>query len=59
MDAIQKLTKKADEEVQKERLDICMACEHLYTKMNICKKCGCYVPSKVKRINSFCPIKKW
>jgi len=59
MNVIQKIMKQANEDIQKQRLETCMACEHLYKKMNICKKCGCFVPSKVKKASSFCPIEKW
>lgn len=59
MDAIQKLVKQAEEEVQKQRLELCLTCDQLYEKMSLCKKCGCYVYFKVKKINSFCPLKKW
>jgi len=47
-----------DEEVGK-RIEHCKNCEHLVAKINICKKCGCFMPAKVRLKWASCPIGKW
>ena len=46
-----------DEAQEKHRLDICNKCEHFF--IEICKKCGCIMPLKVKLKESSCPLNKW
>jgi hypothetical protein len=53
------MIKIATEEKQNERLALCKACEHYYEKMSMCKKCGCFMPLKVKKESVKCPIDKW
>jgi len=37
----------------------CVKCEYQEKTTLICKKCGCYTPSKVRSDDSHCPIGKW
>jgi hypothetical protein len=48
----------ADKEVQKERINICKACDKL-TSIKICKECGCFMPLKVTLEKAKCPLNKW
>ena len=58
-DTIKGTVETSEENLSKERLDICNACPYLKSALRICGKCGCYVPSKVKYKSSQCPIGKW
>lgn len=49
----------ANDELKKERMDICKKCEHYSMRQERCKKCGCWLVHKVKFKVSECPIKKW
>ena len=52
--------KHASHELQRQRLDLCNACEHMLRGMiHICKKCGCIIAVKVRFSQSACPISKW
>lgn len=42
-----------------ERVIICKSCDHLLQKLEICKKCGCYMPWKTQLDFAKCPIGKW
>lgn len=48
------------EEIAKKRIAICVEnkCGKFTTK-KICKVCGCYMPAKVRSLQSQCPLKKW
>lgn len=48
------------EEIAKKRIAICVnnKCGK-FTFKKTCKICGCYMPAKVRSMNSNCPIKKW
>jgi hypothetical protein len=50
--------KTVDEEVQKNRLEICEQCPHM-VEGSRCGKCGCFLPTKTKWASSTCPIGKW
>ena len=50
---------RSDEEIQKERMDLCLACEILMPITKICKKCGCFMEIKTKLMEATCPIGKW
>ena len=41
------------------RAAICNSCEHLNKTLSICKKCGCFMPAKVRLKWARCPINKW
>lgn len=51
----------ASNELQKERLNVCNTCEHNEEtfKVNVCKKCGCIVRTKVAFKRAKCPIGNW
>ena len=49
----------ANDELKKERMDICKKCEHYSMRQERCKQCGCWLVHKVKFKVSECPIKKW
>lgn len=46
-------------DVQQERYNICLDCEHFYELLKNCKICGCVMPLKTKLKNVSCPINKW
>lgn len=47
------------EEKAKIRMKICVEnCDKLNNR-NICSKCGCYMPAKVRSLKSNCLLKKW
>jgi anaerobic ribonucleoside-triphosphate reductase len=41
-----------------KRITLCNRCVNL-TKLNVCKKCGCFMPAKVRLSGAECPIGKW
>lgn len=49
----------ASEEIQKQRIEMCNPCEHLFSLTRQCKKCGCAVDAKTKLSTSSCPENKW
>lgn len=50
-------TEYSEKKTTVERLKICSSCEHF--KFRVCKKCGCFMPAKVKLQEATCPIGKW
>ena len=51
---------KADEELYRQRLDACKACDHLIS--GVCMKCGCYVEFRAAFKKMKCPNasnRKW
>lgn len=48
-----------NEDVQKQRLDICNDCEFIVENKSRCGKCGCFLQAKTKWKTSSCPIGKW
>lgn len=55
---LKNLTLLNNPEVEKKRKFICESCED-FTKLNICKNCGCFMPAKWKFKYAECPLKKW
>ena len=47
------------EHIRHDRLSICNLCEHRIESVNVCSKCGCFLPAKTKLAMSKCPIGKW
>ena len=47
------------EETIKERLDICMDCEHYIPQSSRCRLCGCFTKFKAKLKTGGCPVRKW
>lgn len=50
---------KVPPHIQKERMDICLKCEHLFHPTKTCKKCGCFMGLKTWARDLKCPIDKW
>ena len=48
-----------DENLEKERYDICLSCPELIALTKQCKQCGCVMPLKTKLRNAVCPLGKW
>jgi hypothetical protein len=48
-----------EEDVAKNRFDICKACPELIKLTTQCKKCGCFMTAKTKLEKATCPIGKW
>jgi hypothetical protein len=48
-----------DENLGKERFEICKACPELIKLTASCKKCGCFMKAKTKLQGATCPIGKW
>ncbi len=42
-----------------DRMKLCLQCEHFFKPTRQCKKCGCFMPIKVRLSGSSCPVKKW
>jgi len=51
--------KELKQKIIRDRWDLCTRCVHLLPKVNICKKCGCFMPVKTKLEKARCPIGKW
>jgi len=50
---------KVPEQVAKDRMNICLECEHLFKTTKQCKKCLCFMEVKTTIKQSSCPIGKW
>lgn len=48
-----------DENLGKERFEICKSCPELIKLTGNCKKCGCFMIAKTKLQNAVCPLGKW
>lgn len=46
------------EALAKERMEVCVTCEHL-SRFNICTKCSCPNVGKVRSPTSICLENKW
>jgi len=42
-----------------ERMKVCLGCEHFFKPTKQCKKCGCFMPIKVRLRTQKCPVGKW
>jgi Family of unknown function (DUF6171) len=49
---------RVTDDVKKERMEICKACEYL-NPLKICKECGCFMPLKTWFVMFHCPKEKW
>lgn len=47
------------DEVYRERMTICKACDKYDELDNRCRQCGCFLPPKAKMILDSCPLDKW
>ena len=52
-------TKRAGDDLAKQRLDMCLSCPELIQLTVQCKKCGCFMAAKTKLESAKCPIGKW
>ena len=43
----------------KERMKVCLKCEHYQASLNRCKKCGCFLILKAALKSTKCPESKW
>lgn len=50
---------KEVEKIATNRMLTCLDCPKFKKNTNRCSLCGCYMPAKVRSINSTCPIKNW
>jgi hypothetical protein len=50
---------KAPKVIQQQRLNICHMCPEYFQMTNMCLKCACVVPLKVKFLKAKCPLHKW
>lgn len=50
---------RVEQEIAKERLDICNGCERFIKATTQCKECGCIMKLKTKLPNASCPLNKW
>lgn len=49
-----------DDEIRaKTLLETCVDCDEFIKRRKVCKRCGCYVPTKITGMSSDCPMSKW
>jgi hypothetical protein len=48
-----------DDNLSKERLEVCNECPELIKTTKQCKKCLCFMDLKTKLTNATCPLGKW
>ena len=58
-DVFNKNVAKVAEDVQKERMSICLQCPRLIKATRQCKECGCFMDAKTKLFDASCPLGKW
>lgn len=46
-------------EKQEQRLNLCRICEYFIAEIQECSMCHCFMPNRVKKSLSHCPINKW
>lgn len=46
-------------ELSHTRILVCRECPSLLKATMQCKKCGCFMPAKVKLEKATCPLEKW
>jgi hypothetical protein len=46
------------ETIALNRFKICAKCP-MKSPRNFCRKCGCFLPAKVRSLNDSCPIGNW
>ena len=52
------LSNQEIEDLSKKRMVICKQCPKL-NNLDVCNKCGCYMPSKTRARLVKCPLKHW
>jgi hypothetical protein len=58
-DLLDKSNLVEDENLGKERFEICTTCPQFINLTGNCKKCGCFMKSKTKLQVAVCPLGKW
>ena len=58
-DILNPSTPKSTDEIQKERLSVCLDCDKLIQLTKTCSQCGCFMEIKVKLMEAKCPLGKW
>jgi len=58
-DLFNKNIKKVEDDIQKDRMSICIECPHLIKLTKQCTKCGCFMEAKTRLPHATCPIGKW
>lgn len=53
------VTNEEKEKVAKMRYLKCQRCDRRDKKKDTCKVCGCFLPAKVRSLDSECPKGKW
>ena len=48
-----------NQDIVKQRMDLCNGCPELVQMTRQCSKCGCFMPAKTKLANAECPLGKW
>jgi len=46
-------------EEELKRKELCLNCEYYLPVRNVCKECGCNIPSKISEAMESCPVGKW
>jgi hypothetical protein len=59
LDLLNPMTKPADKELARLRLETCLGCPELIKTTKQCKKCGCFMIVKTKLEAARCPIGNW
>ena len=58
-DIINPSKNRSSDEIQKQRMDVCLSCPELIQLTKNCKKCGCFMEMKTKLEHAACPLGKW
>ena len=58
-DIFNKNVERVAEDVQKQRMSICLECPRLIKSTRQCKECGCFMDAKTKLFDATCPLHKW
>jgi hypothetical protein len=58
-DIFNKNIEKVTDDVQKERMSICLQCPRLIKATRQCKECGCFMDAKTRLLEAECPLLKW
>lgn len=59
---IESMSTAEDQQINRtavDRMKLCLQCEHFFKPTRQCKKCGCFMPLKVRIPGQKCPINKW
>lgn len=61
LDLLVKKTKPimVSDDIRDSRLTTCNSCAYRIESVNLCSKCGCFLPAKTKLAGVSCPIGKW